>query len=212
MRPDGIPEARHGELLWFEDRGYGVCPWQGQLCATYFERYRDELDGSPIGLELVAWRLQLVDTWVPRGSPLVDVGIGGGAFLEARGAATWGWDVDPLAVAWLRDRCRLWTPAGNALAENLTLWDSLEHMRHPEALLRRLAPDGFAFVTIPAPGDAAHARRYRHWRPGEHFWHWTPEGFKRFAAELGLRVLHTSRHEEELGREDVATFVLHREQ
>lgn len=67
------------------------------------------------------------------GQDIVDVGIGGGRFITECGA--FGFDINPEAVAWLKQIGRFRDPAGKAL----TFWDSLEHQRRPS----RLPMNGF---------------------------------------------------------------------
>jgi hypothetical protein len=136
----------------------------------------------------------------------VDVGIGCGQFVESRDA-TFGYDINPAGVEWLRQRGRYLDPHECAV-DAACFWDSLEHIANPAAILDNV--QRFAFVSLPIFRDLAHVKRSKHFRPDEHCWYFTTEGFCLFMLAHGWRVVECSDFESALGREDIRSFAFTR--
>lgn len=195
-------------LLWIEEAQTGYFPVTAPVYdQAYFDRYEAQAD-SEIGRALNAARCELVARhW---GGVVLDVGIGSGAFLKARGdMGDKGFDVNPAGVEWLQDRDKYGSLyAGRKSWGAVTFWDSLEHMDRPDLALDCVKT--VAFVSLPIFRDAAHARRSKHFRPDEHVWYWTRWGFIEFARRFGFEVVEHNTMESLAGREDIETFVLSR--
>ena len=202
-------------LTWFPEAGFGYFEVQGApYDAAYFARYREQAE-TPIGRSLMAARVQLVrrhvgDIALAQG-PVLDVGIGSGAFVEAcwaEGIAACGFDVNPAGVAWLQRNSAFAPLYTGRRYPVLTFWDSLEHIREPQLALA--ACGGWAFVALPIFRDAEHVLASKHYRRDEHYWYFTRDGFRRFAQAEGFDVVDIVATETALGREDIETFVLRR--
>jgi len=195
-------------LKWWSEYGYGYYPVQesdwpyDEAYWAKYVRYED----TEVGRGLTAARLALVDEFVPREAPIIDVGIGSGQFIKARGGPTFGHDVNPVAVDWLRARWLQAYPLSGAV--NVTFWDSLEHLPAPELVVG--AVESHVFVSIPLVEGRAHALGSKHFRPTEHYWYFTDHGLVRWFDDRGFSALHQSRMEEDFGREDIGTFVFRR--
>lgn len=195
-------------FIWNDKEGRGFYPVQerDQYDAAYWQKLLDMEDTS-IGRALLKARLALVEKYC-NGAPVVDFGIGSGAFVRTRGSViTRGYDVNPLAVNWLISGS-LWHDPFFRSADNMTFWDSLEHIERPEVVLERV--ESHVFVSMPVFSGREHALRSKHFRPTEHFHYFTPDGFRRWMQSLGFECLEESRMETELGREDISTFVFKR--
>lgn len=193
------------ELIWLPERGMGYLrPPPGAAAVyddAYFEKYRGYAQ-TDLGRALTQARIDLVKSHV--GALWVcDFGIGCGDFIEQHAAAV-GYDIMPAAVSWLRERDRFHDPYCYD-AGVLTCWDSLEHVPQPDLLLRHV--QGWLFVSLPIFESGERALKSKHFRPDEHFWYWTREGFERWLAELGFDVIESNTIESALGREDIMTFV-----
>lgn len=207
MATDAIFEDwKRGSLIWLPERGMGYYPVNRAdepYDAGYFDKYR-AYASTDMGRALTAARVDLVSRYYD--GELVDVGIGCGAFVEAR-PDTFGFDVNPAAVAWLwgaglyRDLYRDEIPAA-------TFWDSLEHIEDPGAALACV--EQFAFVSLPIFDDCEHVRQSKHFRRDEHRWYWTRAGFVAWASACGFETIARSRMESDLGRDGIETFVLRR--
>jgi len=157
-----------------------------------------------MGRRLLDRRMQLVMQYVDPRS-LVDIGIGSGNFVQA--ADCLGYDVGEPMVRWLHDNARFLDPYGGHV-ENVSCWDSLEHMRYPEELLARVR--GYVFVSIPIFESKEHVLRSKHYKTDEHFWYFTSDGFRLWMQMQGFVCVEVNRMEEECGREDIRTFVFKR--
>jgi len=201
-------------LTWFAEAGFGYFEVRGEhYDEAYFDRYAAQA-GEGIGPRLMAWRCELVGSNWPYS--VLDVGIGSGAFLEARDKARpptrrhadLGFDVNPAGVAWLKERGRFADLYAEGGTDAATFWDVLEHIRRPDLALAQVNMK--AFVSVPIFRDVAHVLASKHYRRDEHFWYWTRAGFIRFAEAQGFAVLDILATETAIGREDVETYVLKR--
>lgn len=197
-------------LLWLPDLGIGYYPvTETPYNAEYWLKYR-AYDRTPMGDRLTAARVALVGKYLRPDSAgrkrlLVDVGIGGGRFVEEMGC--FGHDVNPAAVNWLRERgCALDPWAGQVPA--LTFWDSLEHIHDPVPLLRNARE--WVFVSCPVFENVGHIRRSKHFRTDEHCWYFTRMGLVELMKAHGFGLIEFNTMEEEAGREDIGTFVFKR--
>lgn len=142
---------------------------------------------------------------------LVDIGIGSGAFIEARRnrkRMTYGYDVNPAGVRWLDDRMLLVDPY-LIPADAMTLWDVLEHLADFQSLLANCRE--WLFLSLPTFRDAEHALRSKHFRPTEHYWYFSRQGLIAAMKLCGFGFVSESAIETELGREDIGTFAFKRE-
>ena len=143
--------------------------------------------------------------------PLIDVGIGSGAFVELRRRArrqpTYGYDVNPSGIGWLMDR-NLFADPYAAPFDAVSLWDVLEHMPEYPALLANVRE--WLFLSLPIFRDAEHVLRSKHFRPMEHCWYFTPTGLVTAMHWCGFALVSESMIETELGREDIGTFAFRR--
>lgn len=209
-----------GRFVWIEELGIGHFPVTAGAAPydrAYFDRYCRQAD-SDIGRALMAFRCDFVAKHWAGG--IIDIGIGSGAFIEARharmatdpGAWTMGFDVNPVARHWLQESGRYvdvtdWRLRPECF-EAVTLWDVLEHIADPRPLLARVKY--WAFVSIPVFSDAAHVLRSKHFRTDEHFWYFTPTGLIRFMELCGFETVASSAGEIAIGREDIGTFAFKR--
>jgi len=185
----------------------GTAPYD----AEYFARYK-AMASTPIGYQLSAARVNMVARhW---DGPMIDVGIGSGAFITARNALradknTFGYDVNPDARDWLMER-GLWRVP--EIMDNLpviSLWDVLEHIPDFRPLLSRVRK--FVFISIPIFTSGEHVLRSKHYRQDEHVWYFTTQGLIRVMFDCGFTCVESNTHETELGREDIGSFVFQRD-
>ncbi len=199
-------DTRDRGLVWLPEHGMGYYPvTESPYDADYFDRYM-ALSKTPMGQALTQERVRLVNSFVG-GERVVDVGIGSGAFIAARGAPTYGYDINPEGVAWLKRRGLYREPRASTF-EALTFWDSLEHIHIPGPLLANA--DRFVFISLPLFRDARHVLESKHFRRDEHCWYWTREGLLWWMGEHGFDCAFHGTPESLLGREDIHTFVFER--
>lgn len=201
-------------LSWFPEIGIGYYPVRAGLTPyddEYFNRYARQAD-TDLGRALMKVRVSLVGShW---GGKLVDVGIGCGAFIDARDAVpglagrTVGYDVNPAGRDWLEARS-LWYDIESAESiEAVSLWDVLEHISDPLPLLDKVS--NWVFVSLPIFEGPDHVLRSKHYRKDEHFWYFTDRGLRWFMGECGFGCAESNHIETDLGREDIGSYAFRR--
>ncbi len=191
-------------LVWYPGYGMGYSPvpareYKGDYFADYVAKA-----ATPMGAALTAARVALVERhW---GGELVDVGIGSGQFVASRGATT-GYDVNATAVQWLKER-GAYRDLYAQMYPALSFWDALEHIPGPARALRQAYR--WAFVSLPVFESGEQVVRSKHYKPGEHIWYWTREGFARWVKRWGFEVREENDVETQLGREGICSFALER--
>jgi len=142
--------------------------------------------------------------------PLIDIGIGSGAFLELRcqhRRATYGYDINPAGIQWLKAR-KLFADPYAMPFNAATLWDVLEHVSDFQPLLSNVRD--WLFLSLPIFYSAEHALGSKHFRPQEHFWYFMRQGLIHTMGLCGFGLITENNMETELGREDIGTFAFRR--
>lgn len=196
-------------LVWLPEHGMGAYPVQeNPYDEAYWQKY-EAYAATELGRQLNEARLRLLDRYAAVGA-VCDIGIGCGQFvaaLRAAGRVAFGWDVNPTAIEWLREREWLLDPyVGECRA--MTFWDSIEHIPDVERILARVGK--YVFVSLPIFSDARHVLASKHFRKDEHVYYWTRSGFLCWMAEHSFRCIEHNTMESLLGREDVHSFVFER--
>jgi hypothetical protein len=207
------------ELTWWPERGMGFYPVPdlSKYDHDYFSKYQGYAS-TPMGAKLNVARMELVAKHAGFNNPnMVDVGIGSGSFLEGwnyhceqhsrRPHLSRGYDVNPVGIGWLQQR-ELWLDPYKDPVDVATFWDSLEHIADPSRIVSRIGQ--WAFVSIPIFMDSDHVLRSKHFRKDEHFWYFTHDGLVRWFYGQGFNLVESNRMEEEVGREDIGTYVFRR--
>ena len=199
-------------FTWWPELGFGFYPVTAGTApydARYFERYAEMAD-TPIGRALNMERCNLVDRFTK--GAVVDIGVGAGTFIDWRLGTllqpTYGYDVNPAGVEWLKRKALFLNPYECESVDAITCWDVLEHIPNFETLINRVKR--FVFVSIPIFRDVTHARMSKHFRPDEHCWYFTEYGLKGVFSTLGFDCVEANVNEVQLGREDVMSFVFKR--
>lgn len=185
--------------------GWWECPLRvdGLYGITYWDEYQQR-DRTPMGHALTKARIDMVKRRCTR---VVDVGIGGGAFVIAAancGLDPRGTDINHLATGWLRVRGQLWDGGD---VEAMTFWDSIEHIDDPSVLLSKTQ---WAFISTPVYDDEAAVRASKHFKPGEHIHYWSVCGMIDYIAAQGFGLMEYNTMESDLGREGIGSFAFRR--
>jgi 2-polyprenyl-3-methyl-5-hydroxy-6-metoxy-1,4-benzoquinol methylase len=178
---------------------------------AYFEHYK-ALEGSPVAEKLNAGRCALLARHATEGASVLDIGAGCGTFVRA--ARAWGfdakgYDIIPKTVAVLKEMdayCR--SPEG---FDVVTFWDSLEHFEDPEVVLRDIPKGAVVLAAVPVMPSIDQVRSSKHFKPGEHLYYFTADGFVQWMALYGFRLLEESTHETDAGRESIGAFAFKRD-
>lgn len=198
------------DLVWLPSLGVGYLPVTEQpYDADYFAKY-EGYALTPMGRAITAARVALVERHAQRRN-LLDVGIGSGDFLDAIGGrdiARFGFDVNPVAVEWLRERGLFLDPY-DVSVDVLTFWDSLEHIPDVHRMIANARR--WVFCSLPiVPGDGPPRADWKHYRTDEHCWYFTRRGLIRWMDAQGFDCVECNASEDLLGREDIETFAFRR--
>lgn len=192
-------------LIWLPEKGIGYYPVKDfPYNEDYFQKY-EKYAMTDLGFKITEARINFVARhW---SGELVDVGVGSGQFIRARGGAK-GFDVNPSGKQWL-EQSGLWCDIYNGhICQALTFWDSLEHIEDIVSAVSRAKK--FIFVSIPIFENCEHILRSKHFRKDEHFWYFTDEGFVRWMSEQGFDLLERNKMEQDFGREDIFSYAFRR--
>lgn len=201
-----------------EDDDLMLCPARGvayqrhmgagsvEYGKAYWEKYWG-YDGTPIALNINEGRVRLVDDYVGADISVVDVGIGSGEFIRSR-PNTFGIDVNPYAIDWLK-RKSLWAERLSDF-DAFTFWDVIEHVDQPALYFQRIPASAHLFCCLPIFDDLRRIRESRHYKPGEHLYYWTWQGFVDWMAEYRFAFVDRRYTETWAGRDNIATFAFKR--
>ncbi|MBX3464928.1 MAG: methyltransferase domain-containing protein [Planctomycetes bacterium] len=174
--------------------------------------YADYARESALYLRTFEKRMALVQRWLPANARVLDVGCAAGYFLrvaQRHGHDVHGVELSPAiaheAIAALgADRIHVGTldaaiPAMNyapASFDLITLWDVIEHVPDPQAVLRRirelLRPHGHLLLetqNVASRWARLLGRRWHHYKHAEHLYHFTPATIRRLLADCGFRTV-----------------------
>lgn len=203
-----LPAEDDGDLVLCRDHGVAFQKDRSNLVA-YDQHYYDKCksyEGQQIAEKINAGRIALVDKFLG-GNRIVDIGIGSGEFIRKR-PNTFGHDVNPVAIEWLK-RNDLWAADLGTFA-GATFWDVLEHVETPEQYLRHLGLGCYAFVSIPIIYALGAVRESKHYRPGEHLYYFTEDGFVAWMGRHGFLMAERQDFEIAAGRESIYSFAFRR--
>lgn len=188
--------CRHNGVAYQVDRHHRV-----EYAAEYWNKCA-AYEGEEIAQKINSGRVALVSRHIGS-NRVLDVGIGSGEFIKNR-PNTFGIDVNAVALDWLK--------TNGLLAKNLgdfagyTFWDVIEHVPEPEDYFRHIKLHACLFTSLPLFYGLGSIRASKHYRPGEHLYYWTEEGFLDWMDLHGFRLLETQFFEMEAGRESIYSF------
>lgn len=201
------------ELVWWPHKGYGRELPDEKTVVRYDDAYLGickAREATEVGIKLIYLRSQLAYEHLGL-KEVVDIGVGAMGFIQHRASAnmmTRGYDVNPHIVQGLKDS-GLFVDVMNTQVDNVTCWDSLEHMLSPEAMLKNVRRK--VLMSIPIFDNAEHVVRSKHYKPGEHIWYFTEAGLLRWMRDQGFGLIERNRDEERYGREGIGTYVFARQ-
>lgn len=173
--------------------------------------YTDYVADRDCYLETFRRRARPLLEWRPRGT-VFEAGFAAGFFLRVMRDAGWrtfGVELNPDMVAHARNELALddvthgriedWD-GREAPYDLITLWDVLEHVGDPGALLARLrewlAPDGRLVIEtqdVSSPTARLLGKRWHHYKHGEHLFHFSPRTLRTLLERAGFEVIDFTR-------------------
>lgn len=156
-------------------------------------------------------RCNLVTEYVKRWQKVLDIGCGNGDFINALNKShllVYGYDIIPDTIKYLKSIKAYRDVNNDSLTEfdAFCMWDVLEHLEEPKRLLKEIPYGSFLFVSIPIFESLTQIKDSRHYRPNEHFWYFTHNGFINYMDEY-FRLIEHNEIESDYGRENIRTYV-----
>ncbi len=172
---------------------------------NYFNKYISYKD-TDIAKSLNNSRIELVANY--NCEYVLDIGIGSGEFIEKAPFEMYGFDVNPVGLQWLQDRNILIDPYVSIpnFIQALTFWDVIEHIPEPQILFNQIRRGCHLFTSLPIFKDVTKFRESKHFKPNEHFYFFSKDGFIEFMGDSGFDCLEVNAAETFAGREDILTF------
>lgn len=174
----------------------------------YFKHYVD-LEDSDVAVKLNQGRVALSHRYC---KSILDMGVGSGEFIKKSHAVMYGYDVNPVAISWLKEK-NIWLDpyeGGLDKVDGITLWDTLEHIPQPTQLLDLILPGQFVFISLPIFSDLMKVRFSKHYKPNEHYYYWTVNGMITYMNDMNFEPVEISDQETKAGRQDIIAFAFRR--
>lgn len=184
---------------------YGHAYWQSESPKTH--GYADYRRDEPLYLKTFRRRLGLVQEHAPTPGRALDVGCAAGFFLSVLREAGWqvaGVELSPQIASHALARFGIEdlhvgtldsAPFREQSFDLITLWDVVEHVPDPVALLRRarelLKPNGVLLLetqNVDSRFAKLLGRRWQHYKHQEHLYHFNPATVERLLTKAGLRM------------------------
>lgn len=176
--------------------------------ADYWQNYIN-LSGSPIAAALNDFRVSFVEKHLPAHGSILDIGIGSGEFINSSKRKTYGFDVNPYGITWLKENNLYFNPYSKNQNNDIvayTFWDAIEHFTNPSHLLTKIKKGSYCFFSLPIFEDFSNLTASKHYKPNEHLYYWTEQSFKDYLTRLGFSVLEVSDGESTAGRLSIKSF------
>jgi SAM-dependent methyltransferase len=200
MGDDDLKREVYGDSYWKSDkpREHG---------------YADYTDDEPLYLKTFQRRRALVEKHCPQRGRVLDIGCAAGYFLRVMQQEAWdtrGIELSPSIAAEARSHLgpkNVWIGTLDDLPDDtegfepasfdlVTMWDVLEHVPNPQALLRQahamLRPGG-TLILETQNVDSRFAnllgRRWHHYKHQEHLYHFNPSTLQQLLAQGGFEVV-----------------------
>lgn len=201
-----VYKIENNSLIYLNDLGIGFMAHSGKeeqiYNHEYFEKYID-LARTHMGIQLNNARVAFTRKNYKGGS-VCDVGVGGLAFCTSY--VSDGYDINPFAERALKTLGLFGDPYINNY-ECLTMWDVIEHIDDPRALV---ANSNTIVLSTPIYDGFDHIVRSKHFKPDEHLWYFTNAGLEYFMNTLGFKIVDKSDIETVLGRDKIGSYCFKR--
>lgn len=170
----------------------------------YFEKYV-KYENTEISKKLNEGRTKITSEYC---ESILDIGVGSGEFIKSSKIKTFGFDINPKAIDWLKSNNIFMDPYQDDLkVAGLTFWDSLEHIPNPSNLLCKISKNQYVFISIPIFKNFPQIKNSKHYRPNEHYYYFTSYGLINYMKDSDFDLIKLDDFETKAGREGILTFV-----
>lgn len=195
-----MPYEADGDLNINKYCAYQVNPKPFHYGDSYFEMY-GALEGNPKAYAINKAKIDTISRYWS--GPVLDIGVGSGEFIKFR-QGTYGTDINPVAVKWLQERGLHSNRFQDFFA--FSMWDVIEHLHDPGETFEQMPQGSFLFCSLPIFKDLWDVRSSKHYKPDEHLYYFTHDGFIEWMKIHGFRWLETNTALITAGRESILSF------
>jgi hypothetical protein len=151
----------------------------------YYKKFAERAN-TDLGRKIYATRWAMIEKYCHGNLTLLDYGCGPGAFhLSSRnGFKTTGYDINPYCG---------FPNLPKEKVDILTMWDSLEHVISPVEVIKGIDPK-WLFIATPNLKSVRceNVENWKHFREGEHLYHFVPENLKIILDAIGYETLEVN--------------------
>ena len=170
----------------------------------YFNKYVG-YEQTDISFKLNHFRTKITEKYC---SSILDIGVGSGEFIKNSRIQTLGYDINPKAAEWLKEKNIFLDPYKCEIETcGLCFWDSIEHIPNPGGILSLVKQKQYVFISIPIFNDLQKIKTSKHYRPNEHYYYFTENGMINYMKDSNFNLVEIDDSETKAGREDIKTFV-----
>ena len=175
-----------------------------EYSTNYFKNYQS-LKNSEIANKINEVRKTMTQQYC---SCLIDIGIGSGEFIEKSDIQVYGYDINKHGIEWLKTRNIYINPFQGIPSEidGWTFWDVIEHLPEPQELLDLVPLNHYLFTSIPIFENISKVKTSKHFKPNEHLYYFTRQGFITFMTDSGFKLIEENDLETRAGREGITNF------
>lgn len=202
-----LPSVPFGELNYCYE---GIAYQREMNCLvpydeSYFQCYV-HLEDTEIANKINQCRTSITEKYCNK---IIDMGIGSGEFIKKSKIPVLGYDVNEVAIKWLKEKEIFVDPYENIPddVDGLSFWDVLEHIPEPSVILSKVPSGKYVFISIPIFDDVLKVRQSKHYKPNEHLYYFSSMGMIVFMDIQGFDLVEISDGETRAGRESILTFV-----
>ena len=132
----------------------------------YFNKYIN-YENTSIANKINHGRTSITEKYC---NSILDIGIGSGEFIKSSKIKTYGFDINSMAIDWLKEKDIFANPYEKMPdVTGLTFWDSLEHIPKPSDLLSLIPSNFYIFISMPIISDLIRITENKHYKPKEHY-------------------------------------------
>lgn len=170
----------------------------------YFNKYIN-YENTSIANKINHGRTSITEKYC---NSILDIGIGSGEFIKSSKIKTYGFDINSMAIDWLKEKDIFANPYEKMPdVTGLTFWDSLEHIPKPSDLLSLIPSNFYIFISMPIISDLIRITENKHYKPNEHYYYFTSNGMIKWMKDSNFSLIEMSDFETKSGREEITTFV-----
>jgi hypothetical protein len=170
----------------------------------YYEKYI-KYESTEIAKKINKGRTAITEKYC---DSILDIGIGSGEFIKSSQIKVFGFDINPFAIKWLKEK-EIFINPFEKMPEvgGLSFWDSLEHMKNPNSILSLVKSGQYVFISIPIFKNLIKVKESKHYRPNEHYYYFTKKGMIKYMKDSNFSFVENQNFETKSGRENILTFV-----